>query len=400
MGDIAAPTATDQHLVQRLVGGFQQCDIAKAGLSSTDGGHEAGGTATGHDNGSMNWQHGEMGQIDPASYRFSVAPMMDYTDRHFRVLMRQISRRSLLYTEMVVAQALHHARQAPDASAPGGRLERLLGFDPIEKPLALQVGGDDPGLLAEAAALAAEWGYDEINLNVGCPSEKVQKGRFGACLMADPDQVARCVAAMAAACPLPVTVKHRIGIDERDSYAELLTFVDAVAAAGAQRFAVHARKAWLEGLDPKQNRTIPPLRYDVVHALKRDRPQLSIELNGGLESLDECVQQLELVDGAMVGRAAYAHPLQWRQVDQQIYADHSQPIATPSSVVGGLVAYAEQWRSRGGRLWPIARHLVHVVEGVGGAKRWRQQLTEKAGARDADAGVLAAAALSLAERGY
>ncbi len=341
-----------------------------------------------------------MGQIDPASYRFSVAPMMDYTDRHFRVLMRQISRRSLLYTEMVVAQALHHARQAPDASAPGGRLERLLGFDPIEKPLALQVGGDDPGLLAEAAALAADWDYDEINLNVGCPSEKVQKGRFGACLMADPDQVARCVAAMAAACPLPVTVKHRIGIDERDSYAELLAFVDAVAAAGAQRFAVHARKAWLEGLDPKQNRTIPPLRYDVVHALKRDRPQLSIELNGGLESLNDCVQQLELVDGAMVGRAAYAHPLQWRQVDQQIYADDSQPLATASSVVGGLVAYAEQWRSRGGRLWPIARHLVHVVEGVGGAKRWRQQLTEKAGSRDADAGVLAAAALSLAEQGY
>jgi tRNA-dihydrouridine synthase A len=400
MGDIAAPTATDQHLVQWLGGGFQQCDIANARLSSTDGGHEAGGTTAGHDNSSMDRQHGGMGQINPASYRFSVAPMMDYTDRHFRVLMRQVSRRSLLYTEMVVAQALHHARQEPDASAPGGRLERLLGFDPIEKPLALQVGGDDPGLLAEAAALAAEWGYDEINLNVGCPSEKVQKGRFGACLMADPNQVARCVAAMAEACLLPVTVKHRIGIDERDSYTELLAFVDAVAAAGAQRFAVHARKAWLEGLDPKQNRTIPPLRYDVVHALKRDRPQLSIELNGGLESLDACVQQLELVDGAMVGRAAYAHPLKWKQVDRQIYADDSQPLATASSVVGGLVAYAEQWRSRGGRLWPIARHLVHVVEGVSGAKRWRQQLSEKAGERDADAGVLEAAALALAERGY
>ena len=217
-----------------------------------------------------------MGQIDPASYRFSVAPMMDYTDRHFRVLMRQISRRSLLYTEMVVARALHHARLEPGSSQPDGRLERLLGFDPVEKPLALQVGGDDPALLAEAAQLAADWGYDEINLNVGCPSEKVQKGRFGACLMADPGQVARCVAAMAAASPLPVTVKHRIGIDERDSYAELLGFVDSLAAAGAQRFAVHARKAWLAGLDPKQNRTIPPLRPELVHQLKRDRAGLTI----------------------------------------------------------------------------------------------------------------------------
>ncbi|MCP9881582.1 tRNA dihydrouridine(20/20a) synthase DusA [Cyanobium sp. Alchichica 3B3-8F6] len=341
-----------------------------------------------------------MGQTDPASFRFSVAPMMDYTDRHFRVLMRQITRRSLLYTEMVVAQALHHARLEPGASAPGGRLERLLGFDPIEKPLALQVGGDDPALLAEAAQLAADWGYDEINLNVGCPSEKVQKGRFGACLMAEPDQVARGVAAMAAASPLPVTVKHRIGIDDRDSYAELLAFVDAVAAAGAQRFAVHARKAWLEGLDPKQNRTIPPLRYDIVHQLKRDRAGLTIELNGGLESLESCLTHLEQLDGAMVGRAAYAHPLQWAAVDQRVFADTSRPPASASHVVRGLIPYAEQWRSRGERLWPIARHLVHVVEGVNGARRWRQQLTQAAGDRQAGAEVLEAAARALEERGY
>jgi len=173
-------------------------------------------------------------RIGPASYRFSVAPMLDYTDRHFRVLMRQITRHSLLYSEMVVAQALHHARREPGADKPGGRLERLIGFDPCERPLALQVGGDDPALLADAARLAADWGYDEINLNVGCPSEKVQQGRFGACLMADPERVARGVAAMAAAGPLPVTVKHRIGIDERDSYAELLAFVDTLAAAGCQ----------------------------------------------------------------------------------------------------------------------------------------------------------------------
>jgi tRNA-dihydrouridine synthase A len=201
------------------------------------------------------------------SYRFSVAPMLDYTDRHFRVLMRQITRRSLLYSEMVVAQAIHHC----DKPGQGERLVRLLGFDPIEKPLALQLGGDDPALLAAAARLAAAWGYDEVNLNVGCPSEKVQKGRFGACLMAEPGRVADCIAAMAAASGLPVSIKHRIGIDRRDSYGELLDFVDTVAA-GACRFSVHARKAWLEGLDPKQNRTVPPLRYELVHQLKRDSP--------------------------------------------------------------------------------------------------------------------------------
>jgi tRNA-dihydrouridine synthase A len=339
-------------------------------------------------------QHGQ------TSYRFSVAPMMDYTDRHFRMLMRQITRHSLLYTEMVVAQALHHARKQPEANQPGGRLERLIGFDPIERPLALQVGGDDPALLAEAAQLAADWGYDEINLNVGCPSEKVQKGRFGACLMAEPDHVARCVAAMAAASALPVTVKHRIGIDERDSYAELLHFVDTLAAAGAQRFGVHARKAWLEGLDPKQNRTIPPLRYDLVHQLKRERPDLTIEINGGLETLGDCLSQLQVVDGAMVGRAAYHHPLRWAGVDQDVFHDSSHGKAKASTVVRGLMTYADNWRSRGDRLWPIARHLVHVVEGVSGARAWRQQLTQAAAQRDAGAEVLEAAARQLEAHGY
>ena len=339
-------------------------------------------------------QHGQ------TSYRFSVAPMMDYTDRHFRMLMRQITRRSLLYTEMVVAQALHHARKQPEASQPGGRLERLIGFDPIERPLALQVGGDDPALLAEAAQLAADWGYDEINLNVGCPSEKVQKGRFGACLMAEPDHVARCVAAMAAASALPVTVKHRIGIDERDSYAELLHFVDTLAGAGAQRFGVHARKAWLEGLDPKQNRTIPPLRYDLVHQLKRERPDLTIEINGGLETLGDCLSQLQVVDGAMVGRAAYHHPLRWAGVDHDVFNDSSHVKAKASTVVRGLMTYADNWRRRGDRLWPIARHLVHVVEGVAGARAWRQQLTQAAGQRDAGAEVLEAAARQLEAHGY
>jgi tRNA-dihydrouridine synthase A len=333
------------------------------------------------------------------AYRFSVAPMMDYTDRHFRVLMRQITRRSLLYTEMVVAQALHHCQRASGDSGASQRLERLLGFDACEHPIALQLGGDDPTLLAEAARLAAERGYDEINLNLGCPSEKVQKGRFGACLMAEPDHVARCVAAMAAASPLPVTVKHRIGIDARDSYAELLHFVDTLAAAGAQRFSVHARKAWLEGLDPKQNRTVPPLRYDLVHRLKQERPALTIELNGGLQDLASCQEQLSRVDGVMVGRAAYDHPLRWNQVDALVFSDGSRNSATASSVVRGLLPYAERWCSDGGRLWAIARHLVQVVEGVSGARHWRRDLGQAAGARQAGPDVLEKAALQLEDRG-
>ena len=336
------------------------------------------------------------------NYRFSVAPMLDCTDRHFRVLMRQVSRHCLLYTEMVVARALHHIAGDGSPSRMGERwqrLERLLGFDPSEHPLALQLGGDDPVLLAEAARMGADWGYDEINLNVGCPSEKVQQGRFGASLMADPDRVARCVAGMAAATPLPVTVKHRIGIDERDSYEELLAFVDRLAAAGAARFAVHARKAWLNGLDPKQNRTVPPLRWDLVHRLKRERPQLTIELNGGLEELGPCQEQLALVDGVRVGRAAYAHPLRWAAGDGRIFGETGGVAARASTVVRGVLPHAERWCASGGRLWPIARHLVQVVEGVSGARHWRGWLTREAGQAHAGPAVLEAAARRLEERG-
>jgi tRNA-dihydrouridine synthase A len=246
--------------------------------------------------------------------------------------------------------------------------------------------------------LAADWGYDEVNLNVGCPSEKVQQGRFGACLMADPERVARCVAAMAAASPLPVTVKHRIGIDHLDSFELLLAFVDTLAAAGARRFAVHARKAWLEGLDPKQNRTVPPLRWDVVQRLKQERPQLCIELNGGLDSLELCRAQLQQLDGVMVGRAAYAHPLRWAAVDRQIFGD-PHPPARASTVVRGLLPHAVGWCDAGGRLWAIGRHLVHLVEGVPGARHWRAALTRAAGAADAGPEVLVAAAEQLEARG-
>jgi tRNA-dihydrouridine synthase A len=337
------------------------------------------------------------------TYPFSVAPMLDYTDRHFRLLMRQVSGRCLLYTEMVVARALRHILDDTTADRAGERqrrLERLLGFDPEERPLALQLGGDDPALLAAATRLAADWGYDEVNLNVGCPSEKVRLGRFGACLMADPQQVAACVAAMAAASPLPVTVKHRIGIDHRDSFAELVDFVDTVAAAGARRFAVHARKAWLEGLDPKQNRTVPPLRWDIVQRLKQERPRLTIELNGGLETLEICQAQLHHLDGVMVGRAAYGHPLRWNGVDATLFMDTNRPAARSSTVVRGLIPHAERWCRSGGRVWAIARHLVHVVEGVSGARAWRGALTRDAGVRGAGPEVLDAAARQLEERGY
>jgi tRNA-dihydrouridine synthase A len=239
--------------------------------------------------------------------------MMDYTDRHFRVLMRQITRHSLLYTEMVVAQALHFTD--PE------RRERLLGFDSIEHPIALQLGGDDPQRLAEATRMAADRGYDEVNLNVGCPSEKVRQGRFGACLMADPAQVASCVAAMGNASRLPVTVKHRIGIDEQDSYGELLAFVDTVAEAGCSRFAVHARKAWLEGLSPKENRDVPPLDYDLVYRVKRERPELIILVNGGIETLEQADEHLRHVDGVMLGRAAYHEPALLLEVDSRIFGD-------------------------------------------------------------------------------
>jgi tRNA-dihydrouridine synthase A len=334
------------------------------------------------------------------AYRFSVAPMLDYTDRHFRVLIRQISRRSLLYTELVVAQAIHHGLRTVEHREREARLERLIGFDPIEKPLALQLGGDDPALLAEAAALAAERGYDEVNLNVGCPSDKVRRGRFGACLMADPKRVAACVAAMGEASGLPVTVKHRIGIDALDSYEALLAFVDTVSAGGARRLAIHARKAWLDGLDPRQNRTIPPLRYELVHQLKQDRPQLTLELNGGLTTLQDCVQQLQLVDGVMVGRAVYEHPLRWVAVDATIHGDGGSPATIrASTVVRGLIPHADRWLRSGGRLWAIARHLVHLVEAVPGARHWRAELSREAGARQADTRVLERAAEQLELRG-
>ena len=322
------------------------------------------------------------------SWRFSIAPMLDCTDRHFRQLMRQISRHALLYSEMVVAQALHHCQ----------RRERLLDFDQEEHPIALQVGGDQPELLAEATRMAADWGYDEINFNVGCPSPRVQAGNFGACLMAEPDRVARCVEAMVAASALPVTVKHRVGIDDLDSDTLLTAFVDQLAAAGATRFSVHARKAWLEGLDPKQNRTIPPLEHERVIALKQRRPELMIELNGGLDTPEQCLKALHHCDGAMVGRAAYAHPLRWAGMDALIFGDPLRTVKA-SDVITGLMPHAERHLNRGGRLWDLCRHLVQLVEGVPGARHWRRDLGQHAQRAGADLSVLERSARQLTEAG-
>jgi tRNA-dihydrouridine synthase A len=298
-------------------------------------------------------------------YPLSVAPMMDRTDRHFRYFMRQITRHTLLYTEMVTSQAILH-----------GDRDHLLGFTPAEKPLVLQVGGDDPQALATCARVAADYGYDEINLNVGCPSDRVQSGNFGACLMAEPERVADCVAAMAAAGPLPVSVKHRIGIDHQDSYDHLAQFVETVAAAGCRYFSVHARKAWLQGLSPKENRTVPPLRYGDVHRLKRDFPQLWIEINGGIRTLDEVATQLASVDAVMVGRAAYDHPFLFSTVDQRWF-DPALAVPTRSQVVTAMLPYIDHWTQRGLKLYKITRHMLMLFHAQPGSRRWRQILTEQ-----------------------
>ncbi|HLT37048.1 MAG TPA: tRNA dihydrouridine(20/20a) synthase DusA, partial [Enhygromyxa sp.] len=262
----------------------------------------------------------------------SVAPMMDRSDRHFRRLMRLISEHTLLYTEMVTCAAVAH-----------GDREQLLGLDPGAHPTALQLGGDDPAALAECARIAAALGYDEVNLNVGCPSDRVQSGNFGACLMREPERVADCVAAMRAAVELPITVKHRIGVDELDRYEDMLRFVDIVAAAGCDRFTVHARKAWLSGLSPKQNRTIPPLRYADVHRLERERPELVIEINGGVRSLDEVAEQLEHVDAVMIGRAAWDDPWLFADVDRRFFACEPATPRERSTVVTKYLEHVNAW---------------------------------------------------------
>lgn len=293
--------------------------------------------------------------------------MMDRTDRHFRAFFRRITRHTLLYTEMVHTGAILH-----------GDRERHLGFDPEERPLALQLGGDDPSALAECARIAERWGYDEVNLNVGCPSDRVRQGSFGVCLMGRPERVAAAVAAMRRAVSIPVTVKHRIGFDDLDRYEDMLRFVDGVAEAGCDRFTVHARKAWLQGLNPKENRNVPPLRYEDVYRLKEERPELEVEINGGIRSLEEVEEHLERVDGVMVGRAAYDDPFAFARADREIFGDASAPIPSRRRVIEELAPYVERRLAAGERLHRVTRHMLGLVSGRPGARAWRRHLTEAA----------------------
>ena len=295
--------------------------------------------------------------------RLAVAPMLDFTDRHFRWFIRRITRRTLLYTEMVTTGALLH-----------GDRERFLGFDDDEHPVALQLGGSEPRELAVCARLGAGRGYDEVNLNVGCPSDRVQHGRFGACLMAEPGLVADCVKAMRDLVDVPVTVKHRIGIDARDSHEALCDFVGTVAAAGCDAFIVHARKAWLAGLSPRENRTVPPLRHDVVHRLKRDFPGLAIVVNGGIESLDAAKAQLAHVDGVMLGRAAYHDPWVLADADQRIFGATPR-IVSRREVAEAMLPFIADQAAAGVPVSRISRHLLGLFHGVPGARAWRRALS-------------------------
>ena len=303
--------------------------------------------------------------------RLSVAPMMDCTDRHFRYLIRLVTRHTLLYTEMVTSAALVH-----------GRREHLLDFAEEEHPIALQLGGSDSGELARCARFAADRGFDEINLNVGCPSDRVRRGRFGACLMAEPDVVARCVEAMIAAGGLPVTVKTRIGIDDRDRYEDLVEFVEAVAAAGCRTVIVHARKAWLSGLSPKENREIPPLRYDVVYRLKGDFPALEIIVNGGIVSLDEAITHNERVDGSMMGREAYRNPFVLADADRRMFGSGAATTPDRTEVAGRMEAYARREVEHGARLHHVTRHMLGLFHATSGARRWRRHLSTEAAHRN------------------
>jgi tRNA-dihydrouridine synthase A len=295
----------------------------------------------------------------------SIAPMMDRTDRHFRYFMRQITRRTLLYTEMVTSAAILH-----------GDKEHLLGFSPEEKPLVLQVGGDEPKELAECARIAEGMGYDEINLNVGCPSDRVQNGNFGACLMAQPEKVARAVEAMLDAVSIPVTVKHRIGIDDLDRYEDMSNFVGIVSQAGCKRFTVHARKAWLKGLSPKENRDIPPLRYHDVHRLKQEFPHLFIEINGGFTNLEEVQEQLKFVDAVMIGRAAYDNPYLFAKADFELYGENVT-LPTRQEIAEAMFSYIDYWVAKGFKLNKITRHMLQLFAGQPGSKAWKRYLTEK-----------------------
>lgn len=308
--------------------------------------------------------------IPPLQLRLSVAPMMDWTDSHCRVFHRLLAPHARLYTEMVHANAVIH-----------GDRPRLLAMDPIEHPVALQLGGSEPELLAQAAKIGAEWGFDEVNLNCGCPSDRVQAGRFGACLMREPRLVADSVAAMVESCDVPVTVKCRLGVDDDHDWDHFLAFIDTVADAGCRMFVIHARNAWLKGLSPKENREVPPLRYDWAYQLKRERPQLQIVVNGGIDSQAEATAHLEHTDGAMLGRAAYHDPYLLHQLDVAWFGGE---VRSRAELLRSMRPYIEDQLARGVYLKHITRHLLGLFAGERGGRAFRQVLSEGAHKPGAD----------------
>ncbi len=317
----------------------------------------------------------------------SVAPMMNWTDRHERFFLRLFSSRVLLYTEMVTTGALVH-----------GDRHRFLNYDDRERPVALQLGGSDPDDLATCARMAQDHGYEEVNLNLGCPSDRVQSGRFGACLMAEPDLVARCVATMTAAVAVPVTVKTRIGIDDLDSFDYLAGFVETVAKGGCETFIVHARKAWLTGLSPRENREVPPLDYDRVYRLKERFPHLEIVLNGGIRTQEQIRQHLPHVDGLMIGRAAYEDPYFLAGIDQAFF-DAPEPVPSRHELVDRFCDYAEEQLAAGVKLNQMTRHIMGLFQGLPGARAWRRHLTENGNLPDAGVDVIRSATALVEDRG-
>ena len=317
------------------------------------------------------------------SHKLCVAPMMAHTDRHFRYLLRLLSARAMLYTEMLTAGALLH-----------GNTEKYARFDEAEHPVGIQLGGSDPAALAGCAGIAADFGYDEINLNVGCPSERVKSGRFGACLMAEPGLVADCVRAMAGATGLPVTVKTRTGIDEQDDYEHLRRFVSTVSESGCRTFIIHARKAWLQGLSPRQNRSLPPLQYDRVYRLKQDFPHLEIIINGGITSLDEAHGHLRRVDGVMLGRAVCNNPYLLAGVDKCLFGVNNIPV-TRMETLHGYMRYMERQMAEGENLYAMARHILGLFHGQYGARAYRRHLTTKAAKVNAGVEIVREAAAML-----
>lgn len=317
--------------------------------------------------------------------RFSVAPMMEWTDRHDRFFLRLISTHALLYTEMVTAPAIIH-----------GKRDYLLGFDEAEHPVAVQIGGSDPRELTEAARIAEGYGYDEINLNVGCPSDRVQSGRFGACLMKEPDLVADCVAAMATEVAVPVTVKCRIGVDDQDPREALPTLIEKLRDAGCRTIIVHARKAWLEGLSPKENRTVPPLDYGLVYEMKRTYPDLEICINGGIATLDETEAHLKHVDGVMMGRMAYERPYVLADIDQRLFGV-TTPSRTRHEVIEAFMPYMARRLEEGVTLHAMTRHILGLFQGLPGARAWRRHISENAYKKGAGLDVVAEAVKKVRE---